>query len=311
MNVTWLLDDTASSGVSRAVLVLADAFVERGHVCTIVTPGLPVTWRASDAQWVYVDDLARHDPAGADFVIATSPETIDAAARIGGPRSLFYAAAVDESSVRDLALPALAGVRIRGDVPAAGIAVDPACYRLATPREHQPPRVLLAGASHNESEGIDAGYGAVAHARWFHQTVELVRASPWAPSREEPLDDVQEFHVGLSDAEMTRLMHSCDVVIVPAHREQKLSMTSMEALAAGIPTLLTATPFHLAFAEPHDYAVFGPERNAVELGERLMALLGDAPLRTRLRERGREVAEQWRAGRVAERLETLLLSRLG
>src|SRR5687768_18600712 len=48
--------------------------------------------------------------------------------------------------------------------------------------------------SQADLRGIDEGYGAVAHARWFHQKLDLIRVSPWAPSKEEPLDSVQEFH---------------------------------------------------------------------------------------------------------------------
>jgi len=158
--------------------------------------------------------------------------------------------------------------------------VDDEMYRSRTPREHQPLRVLLDGASQNDDR-IGDGYGAVAHARWFHQTLELVRVSPWVPSREEPLDTVQEFHIGLNMAERTRLMHSCDVLVAP-----RLDLRSAEAMAAGI---LVANV---------------PEQNAVELGERLIEIVSDEELRERMRERGREVAEQWRAACVAERLET-------
>jgi glycosyltransferase involved in cell wall biosynthesis len=47
----------------------------------------------------------------------------------------------------------------------------------------------------------------------------------------------------------------------------------------------------------------------VELGERLIELLSDASLRERLRARGREVAEQWRARHVADRLERFFADR--
>jgi len=158
--------------------------------------------------------------------------------------------------------------------------VDEEMYRSGAPREHEPPRVLLAGASQND-DGIEDGYGAAAHARWFHQKFDLIRVSPWVPSREEPLDSVQEFHVGLTSAEMTRLMHSCDLLI--AARDHTLP--AAEAMAAGVPVVQSAN------------------RNAVELGERLIEILSDADLRERLREEGRKSAEQWRAACVAERLE--------
>ena len=51
-----------------------------------------------------------------------------------------------------------------------------------------------------------------------------------------PLDTVQEFHVALSASEMTRLMHSCDVLIAP---EERFSLSTAEALAAGVPAVMT------------------------------------------------------------------------
>lgn len=161
------------------------------------------------------------------------------------------------------------------------IIVDEELYRLVTPQEHEPPRVLLCG---NAQAGLQDGYGAVAHARWFHQKLDLIRVSQWAPSREEPLESVQEFHVALTTAEMMRLMHSCDVTIAPVN-----GLAAAEAMASGIPCL-----------------GFTPEDNAVELGERLIEMLSDFELRERMRARGREEAEQWRAANAAERLEELI-----
>jgi glycosyltransferase involved in cell wall biosynthesis len=102
---------------------------------------------------------------------------------------------------------------------------------------------------------------------------------------------------------MTRLMHSCDILIGPNRRGDQLPLSSAEAMASGLACVLASTPAFLSFDEKRDYALFAPEDNAVELGERLIELLGDSDLRARLRTRGREVAEQWRVERVVERLE--------
>jgi glycosyltransferase involved in cell wall biosynthesis len=56
-------------------------------------------------------------------------------------------------------------------------------------------------------------------------------------------------------------------------------------------------------------ALFAPEDNAVELGEKLIEVLSDYEVRERLRERGRKVAEQWRVQHVADRLEEFFRSR--
>jgi len=189
------------------------------------------------------------------------------------------------------------------------VTVDDGMFRARLPRESEPLRVLLSGPSQSEVCGIHDGYGAVAHARWFHQKLDLIRASPWAPGRDEPLDSVQEFHVSLSTPETTRLMHSCDVLIAPSHRSEEFGLAAAEGLAAGVAAAMTSIPVYRAFDAKDDFALFAPEDNAVELGEKLIELLSDAGLRQRLRTRGREVAERWRAPRVAEHLEKFLYDR--
>ena len=195
------------------------------------------------------------------------------------------------------------------DVTYVGQIVEDEFYRARTPRENDPLRVLLFGQSQADLKGIDEG---TARSRTLAGSI---RSSTWCASRlgaftrEEPLDSVQEFHVALTTREMTRLMHSCDVLIAPNHREEGFGLPAAEALASGIPAVLTAIPSYQSWDERHDYALFAPEENAVELGERLIELLGDAALRETLRVRGREVAEQWHAEQVADRLEKFFRER--
>jgi len=323
MNISYLLEDTDQSGGVRVQLAHADALIARGHRVRLVTKGLPLTWRSSRAEWVYVDDFRQYDASEDDFVVGTFWVTVPVAYELAGERAVHLCQGYEGAfsayhSIRDqidaaynLPIPKLVVSKslipiceqFGPEVIYVGQVVEDEFYRAVTPREHEPLRVLLSGQSQADLKGIQEGYGAVAHARWFHQTLDLIRVSPWAPSREEPLEAVQEFHVALTTDEMTRLMHSCDLLIAPNHREEGFGLPAAEALAAGIPCVMTSIPSYLAFDETHDYALFAPEDNAVELGERLIELLGDSDLRERLRARGREVAQQWRVERVAERLE--------
>lgn len=281
MRIAFLLDDTDISGANRVQLAQADALIGRGHQVRLVTPGLPLTWRSSRAEWIYVDDLRAYDAAEDEIVIAATTESFAAAKAIAEGRA------------------------VRLD-PSFGPVVDEEVYRDRFPRENEPVRVLLYGASQTERKGIDDGYCAAAHARWFHQQFDLIRVSPYAPSREEPLDSVQEFHVALAAREMTRLMHSCDVLIAPSRRDEAFGLTAAEGLAAGLAVVMTSIPPFLALGAKHDFALFAPEDSPVELGERLIEVLEDGDLRARLRTRARETAEPWRAGRVGERLEEFL-----
>lgn len=331
LRIAYLVEDTALSGGIRVQLSQADALIARGHRVRMVTKGLPLTWRPSHAEWVYVDSFNDYDAKDDDFVIGTFWLTVEPAWNIAKERAIHlcqgyeggfsaYAALKDQiDAAYRLPMPKLVVAKslipivqqFAADVTFVGQIVDDEFYRRTTPRENDPMRVLLPGQSQGEMKGIADGYGAAAHARWFHQKFDLIRVSPWAPSREEPLDSVQEFHVALDTREMTRLMHSCDIIIGPNHREEGFGLPAAEAMASGIPTLLTSIPSYLSFDDAHDYAHFAPEENPVELGERLIELLTDFDLRERLRARGREVAEQWRPERVAERLERFFLGRMG
>lgn len=283
MRITWLLDPPPGAELEDFSGLQADALAARGHEVRMITAERPMSFFGGKrAEWIELDDWRVVEVAGDDFVISTSPQTERLATQLAG-----------RSAVAKLDDP---------------IVIPEEMYRGRTPRERDPLRVFLAGPSQSESRGIDEGYGAVAHARWFHQKLELVRSAPWAPSREEPLDAIDEYHVALDAAELTRLLHSCDIAVVPSRSEERSSFFAAAAMAAGLACVFTDTPVH-AFGGERDYALFAPERNAIELGERLIELSSDADLRSRLRARAREVAARWHPDAAGERLEKQLANR--
>jgi hypothetical protein len=281
VNITYLLDDTSLSARTQCVLAQADAFVARGMQVRIMTTSDPVSWRRSRAEWRLVDDFRA---ATGDVLVASSQETARIAYEIAPTHAiqLVFGDAIDSPIAK---------------LPMAPI-VDEEVYRDQAPRGHEPMRVLLVGASQDETSGVDDGYGAVAHARWFHQTLDFVRVAPWTPSREEPLDSVQEFHIALTSSEMTRVLHSCDALIAPLRREAPIGLEAAMALAAGVPVIATSVQAHTRFDDQLDFALFAPEDNPTELGEKLIDVLTDDALRERLRARGRQVAEQFRPERA-------------
>lgn len=329
LKITYLVEDTEQSGGVRVQLVHADALIARGHRVRMVTKGPPLRWRSSCAEWIYVEDFRQYDASDEDFVVGTFWLTVPYAHALAGERAVHlcqgyeggfsvYEPIRDQiEAVYSLPIPKLVVARslvdvcrrFTADVTYIGQVVEEDFYRDATPSMHEPPRVLLYGQSQADLRGIQDGYAAVTHARRQGRDLDLIRVSPWAPSDEELLENIREFHVALPTTEMTRLMHSCDVLLAPNHREEGFGLPVAEAMASGIPCVLTAIPSFLSFDERRDYALFAPEKRPVELGERLSELLSDHALRERLRTRGREVAEQWRVHNAVDRLEQFFLSR--
>jgi len=331
MNLLYLLADTDLSGGVRVVMAQADALIARGHHVAIATRGEPVHWRTSRAEWIHLSDFAElEDVERFDFVIGTFWTTVPVAHALAGPRAVHLCQGYEGSfepyqSIRGdidaayaLPVPKMVVTRYLEPIVArfghrvgfVGQVVEDEFFRVRTPDERDPLRVLLAGASQVDIKGIDDGYGAVSHARWHSHVFDLVRVSPWRPSPAEPADQLaQEFHVGLTTSEMTSLVHSCDLFVGPNRKEEGFGLVAAEAMASGIPCVLTKIPSYLSFDSRHDYALFAEENDPEDLGEKLMELLEDEDLRERLRKRGREVAEQFRGAKVAERIEAFLLGR--
>lgn len=327
MRIAYLLDDTSISGDVRIVLAQADALVARGHEVMIATREAAPSWRASRAEWVIVDDFTELARRGPECVVATAWTTIAPAVAIGARRTLHLvqrrepdvsADAGERASIEQAWRLPVAKVAVsrhladfarefHPESTEVGQIVDAELSRQRVPAPGDPSRVLVVGAAEIETKGIDDAYGAVAHARWFGHPVELVRVSPWRPSPAEPVREaVDEFHVSLTCAEMTRVVHSCDIYLGANRAGEGFGLPAAEAMAAGLPCVLTRIPSYLGFGDPHDYAHFADEGDAVDLGEKLVELLDDDELRGRLRRRGWAIASRFGAARVGAALERVI-----
>ena len=332
MRIAYLNEEADVSGGVRVILAHADALVARGHEITIVTKGASPTWIGTTAEWQFVSDFAELDASRFDFIVGTFWTTVAAAHELAPDRAVhlcqgyegsftFYAAQKRQiDSAYALPLPKLVISRylepilreFHDDVTWIGQLVDERFYRTPPTEINSPPRVLVSGAHQVDLKGIDDGYGAVLHARANGAVVNLVRVSPWVPAREEPSDVVaNEFHVAIPAADMVALVHSCDIFIGPNHAEEGFGLPAAEAMASGLPCVLTRIPSYLSFDEARsDYALFADQKDAIGLGEALLDLMSDDELRSRVAQRGREVAEEFRAGKVADRLEQFFKDRL-
>ena len=329
LSILYLMEDTDLSGGVRVQLAHADELIRRGHRVSIATKGAPLTWRSSTADWIYTESFESLDASRFDFVIGTFWRTVEPAWRLAPDRAVhlcqgyegsftFYEDDREEiERVYELPIPKLTvGSHLEGiierftrDVTWIGQIVEDDFYQPKT-AESSPLRVLLAGASEIDIKGIDVGYGAVLHARFNGAEVELIRVSPWRPSGSEPVEQVAEFHVALNTNEMRKLMPTIDILLAPSRREEGFGLHAAEAMASGVPVILTRIPSYLSFSPNTEFATFADENDPVALGDALINLSGDEQRRRRQAELGRRVAEQWRAREVGDRLEQFFLERV-
>lgn len=329
MKIAYLLEDTELAGGIRVAVAHGDALTDRGHEVTLVTKGGPLTWRSSRARWLYVRAFEELDAAPFDFVVGTFWTTLAAARSLAGARAVHFcqgyeggfSAYQSQRSLIDEAYrlplpkitvsPHLVPIcrALYDDATYVGQIVDDAFFQPHMAHDGK-PRVLLVGPAQADFKGIDIGYAAVRHARSLGADFDLIRATQWPAADDEPTALAAEFHVALSTTEMARLFASCDVFLGPSRAEEGFGLPAAEAMASGLPAVLSEIPSFLSWDNVHDYAAFAADGNGIALGEQLADLLANPALAARLARRGREVVEQFRAERTALRLERWFEERL-
>ena len=347
MKIAYLLEDTELAGGVRINVAHADVLTERGHHCLLATKGGPLTWRRSRAPWRHVRSFEELDAREFDFVVGTFWTTVGAAYALAGRRAVHLCQGYEGSFTAYRHLKEQIDAAYRLPIPKITVSphlveicrafYDDATYvgqivdeeffqgsrgggvagsrggrdsETSRPRDPEsPPRVLLVGPAQADFKGIDVGYAAVRRARARGAAFDLVRVSQWPAAQGEPAELASEFHVALATAEMARLIASCDAFLGPSRHQEGFGLPAAEALASGVPAVLSEIPSFLSWDPAHDYALFTAEGDGEAMGDALVRLLADASLREQLRRRGREVVEQFRAEKTGERLERFFQSR--
>jgi glycosyltransferase involved in cell wall biosynthesis len=328
MKIAYLLADTELAGGIRVAVAHGDALTDRGHEVTLVTTGGPLTWRTSRARWLHVPSFENFDASAFDFVVGTFWSTLHTVYALAGARGVHFCQGYEGSFTAYQPLKPQIDEAYRLPLPKITVSphlvpicrafYDDATYvgQIVDDEFFQPhashggrPRVLLVGPAQADFKGIDVGYDAVRHARSLGADFDLIRASQWVPADDEPVALAQEFHVAIDTPAMARLFASCDLFLGPSRAEEGFGLPAAEALAGGVPAVLSEIPSFLSWSDSRDHAVFAAEGDGRGMGEGLVRLLGDADLRARLSARGREVAEQFRTANTGARLEQWFRSR--
>ncbi|HEY2322262.1 MAG TPA: glycosyltransferase family 4 protein [Thermoanaerobaculia bacterium] len=322
MKIAYLLEDTDLAGGIRVCVAHGDVLTDRGHDVTLITKGTPITWRRSRAKWRHVNAWEDVDATSFDFVIGTFWRTIASAYALAPDRAIHFCQGYEGSFTAYQPLKPEIDAAYRLPIPKITVSphLVPICREFYDDATYigqivdddyfqphtdspMPRRVLLVGPMQADFKGVDVGYEAVRRARALGESFDLVRVSQWAPADDEPAELAAEFHVALGTADMVRLIASCDAYLAPSRHQEGFGLPAAEAMASGIAGVLTEIPSFLSWSEAHDYGLFVPEDDGTAMGDALARLLRDAALRERLSRRGREVVEQFRAPKTADRLE--------
>ncbi|OPX95848.1 MAG: GDP-mannose-dependent alpha-(1-2)-phosphatidylinositol mannosyltransferase [Syntrophorhabdus sp. PtaB.Bin006] len=153
-------------------------------------------------------------------------------------------------------------------------------------------RLLSVGSMHVACKKISDTLDAVRVLKEKKIPVEFVRVSGGPPSvLEKESGLVDTFYTGLSENEMAELYRTTDIFISSSLEGEGFGLPPIEAMASGVPSILTEIPAYRSFCENKNFAYFVPTHRPDRIVEGVLALSEDNALRQGYIERGFVVAK--------------------
>ena len=331
LRIAYLLDSTELSGGAKVVFLQAEALARRGHRVAVVSPGARPDWfdlsQAHFERSAFGDsaELAKSQVRVATFWSTVSPAVAGATGPVfhlcqgyEGDFS-FYAATLPEierayrAPTVKLAVSDTLARRLeeKGFGPATNVGQAfeadeflPGPDRPAS----DPPTVLLVGPYEADVKGIAIAFAGLAVWRRRGGRFRLRRVSPLpAGEAEKGWGLVDEYHHLLPPDRMPFAYRASDLFIGPSRPAEGFGLPVLEALASGLPCLLSDTPGHREIAG--DAAWYFADGDPDAMAESL-PLLGANGGWDRARQLGPAAARRFDSSRVAERLEATFLAAL-
>ena len=330
------MEDTALFGGVKVVLHQANLMAARGHRVSVVGPGEAPGWFPLRANYVQTQGLEPHELPAADVTVATFWTTIPAARRAadqgvlgaGGARGEVihfcqgFEAELTHNEAEHPSILEAYGI----DVPA--MTVSPHLAAIVEERFHRParvvpqplgpdwrparrwrprrsPRILVTGPWEIYLKGVPVALEAIMTLRKKGLDARIVRLSQWPLCEEErALVEPDEFHHHLPPQEVPQLVRSCDLLLAPSWSQEGFGLPVLEAMAAGVPSVVSDIPSFRGFASGSAELV--PFDRADLFAERAEFLLRNPAQWRALRRRGLREARRFAEPVAAAAIEEAL-----
>jgi glycosyltransferase involved in cell wall biosynthesis len=325
LKIAYLIASNDLSGGLRIAIQQARGLADRGHVVTLVCPAPEPDWfELGNARWEAADFRCAAALSDADVRVATFWNTVFSALEdFGGPvfhlcqgyeaDFSFYRPIREqiESAYRrpthKLAVAPHLVDRLTAlgyaPVTYVGQAFEPLEFPPAKNRPFNrfPPTVLVAGIFEADVKGVRDALTALADIRHLGVPFRLRRVSTLPLTKAETaLIEADEYHLRLTPRRMGEIYRSSDLFIGPSHPEEGFGLPALEALASGLPALLSDTPAHRHIAA--EAAEYFPCADIPALASGCAALLSDSSRRVFLSAQGPRQAARFSTSPVVDRL---------
>jgi glycosyltransferase involved in cell wall biosynthesis len=329
VKVAYVVESLELSGGVKVIVEHAAGLAARGHDVVVVTRDGRHGWLDVPVPVIEVSAFDATTLPEADVHVATWFPTVVPTVRAGRAPRIFHfcqgyeaphphtfhrLAEIDEAYRQPIPkllvsahLESILAPRYPGTYHVLPQAIPAADFAPSDPQRSEPRRpatVGVVGPFEAPLKGIAVALRAVARLREAGRDVRLYRASALPPSgaeRELLLADVYG-HALPSDV-MPIWYHALDVLLHPSFDAEGFPLPPLEAMAAGVPVVLTDIPSFEALGD--DLASRVPPGDASGMARETARLLDEPWLWATRRAKGIEAAWGFSLGRVLDRLEEI------
>jgi glycosyltransferase involved in cell wall biosynthesis len=330
MRIAYLMASSGFSGGAGVALLQAETLARQGHTVTVVSPEAEPRWfRLARSRFEHASFRESRALAEADIRVATFWTTV-APALDAADAPVFHLCQGYEGSfplyadrradieaayrapTRKLAITETLARKLTdagfGPATNVGQAFDARPFAPAPRRDPAAPTVLVVGQYEGVVKGIDVALEGLRIWRARGGQFRFRRVAIEPPAAAEKASGlVDEYHYRLDPSRMPLAYRESDIFIGPSRPEEGFGLPVLEALASGLPSLLSDTPTHREIAG--DAAWYFPDGDPEGLADALPPLLSRES-RARARVEGPRVAERFDPASVAEKLERAFRSAL-
>jgi len=137
--------------------------------------------------------------------------------------------------------------------------------------------------------------------------IEFTRVSSHPPLESEEVGKVVDhYYMSLKEQEMAQLYRNTDIFISSSLEGEGFGLPAMEALASGVPSILTEISSYKNFSEERDFAYFVPAHRPDKIAEGVLTFIKDREFRTRCVEKGISVAKGFTPERTKQDLTVFM-----
>ncbi len=332
IKIAFLLESTFLCGGVKVVLCQAEALLKMGHQVKVVSGDPAPDWFSGEICFVQKNPFTFGFDKEFDIIIVTTPELALFHYRHAESKKIYHLIQGYEGDFQEclsmknriekayrlpvvkLTVSERLATRLENLFPGPYFSIGQGLehdyfYDLPTSGKwRNPDRVFLVGPLSISVKQIDIGLTAFKKVQKVRPNLNLVRISSVDTRKEEEklTGPIGEYHTHLKPEEVGRVFRTgCGVLISPSGAGEGFGLPPLEAMACGVPTVLTNIPSYNSFAVPVDYARFVAPGDAISMAQGLMDVLHNHQERCRLISRGLEVASLYRFEKVARKMENI------